>query len=220
MAELDKRGAQDQGGQNLLLPRIRAGSAPLFSTDPRVIESALLATGFANGARETDERFGIVGECREAVASLRAGEIGVVIGVGGNNPRWHSRGWITFDIDPTANADILGDANYLSSFFPSNGLHYILAEFIRMDPKGTDGVGWARLLLESNKVLAPRGKLIIETAHNNLAQSSLPDRDQYLGLMERHGFKAVVEVHESYEHDTHFEQRITYYGEKVRDGFK
>lgn len=163
-------------------------------------------------------------EGRTALRKMPEGKSGIVLGSGGNTPAWKERGWRTLDIDPATQADIVINAEKLSTVVMPASEDFIYAEAIRFDPVGLNGVGWGNLLSESNRVLKKGGILVIRTAHKeNKPTSTLPNRKDYVKWMARHGFNTVVELRPirtvpKPEGGEMKEQVVIYYGQKVADG--
>jgi len=178
----------------------------------------------SQGMREEFAPLKIVDDCREALYAMPGGKEGIVVGSGSNTESWRARGWQTLDIAPGSNADIIHDANWMADILPPESQDYIYAEAIRMDPNGIEGASPARLLNQFNRVLKPGGKLIIETAHfEGIPISTLPDREQYIKLLQDNGFHGIAELGPiSYLNPerTKYQQSVVYYGEKKRSGFK
>jgi SAM-dependent methyltransferase len=177
----------------------------------------------SEGMRGEYEPLTIVDECRDAMRKMPEGHKGIVLGSGDNSSEWRHRGWKTLDIDPMVHADFTADANHLENVLKPASMDYICAEAIRMDPNGIIGVSPARLLHQANMALKPGGKLIIVTAnYGGYTEVTLPEKDKYARLMQRHGFQGVIEVHPRNYHQgdlEKFDQKVVYYGVKKRTGY-
>ncbi len=164
-------------------------------------------------------------EARTVLERMPAGKDGVVVGSGGNSQMWKDRGWRTLDIDERTGADIIIDANRMSSVIMPRSEDYVFAEAIKFDPKAEEGVGYGTLLLEANTVLKNGGILIIESAHKeNKPSSTLPDRHKFVKWMARTGFDTVAELHQILTVKNPNggpdikSQKVIYYGRKVAEG--
>lgn len=176
------------------------------------------------GMRESYKPLDIIDDCREAMARMPRNKVGIVLGSGDNTASWAERGWVTLDIDPKVDPHFALDANYLTDEIPDSSVDYVCAEAIRIDPNGIKGVSPARLLEQANRILKPNGKLIIISANVvGYDTTTLPEVGAYARLLKGHGFQGVIEIHPRNHHQgdlERFDQRVIYYGEKKRSGYK
>ena len=188
--------------------------------EPQIIATDAVSRLNFEGQREKLPFLDIIDGCREALARMPEGKTGIVIGSGRNTNEWKYRGWKTLDKDPVFEPDLACDANLMSETVPPGSQDFIFAECLTFDPFGEKGVVPARLLAEANKVLKTGGKLIIKTAHEEDTSKSkfmtIPDRRRYMYELQKHGFHGISELGKL----EGSMQRVIYWGEKVRDGYK
>ncbi len=168
------------------------------------------------------EELALVNEVRRVMNRMPEGKSGVVLGSGPNTDLWRSRGWKTLDIDQAVGADFTLNANWLEAISLLIGKQdFILVEYIRMDPKGIDGVHWVRLLDQARRILKLGGVVsIISGAFENNPRSTLPQRKWYGNKMAQSGFNAVVEMERKIDDGSgQTEQRVVYHGRKVAETF-
>ncbi len=174
------------------------------------------------GEREIYPPLDIIGRARIALSKMPEGKAGIVLGSGPNTADWKRRGWKTLDIDPSVGADYTANANETEKHVALSSQDFIFVETIVFDRRGRKGVGPGRLLQQANAVLRPGGILVIKSAHAEGAPNrQVPDRHWYAGQLQKHGFQAVVEVHDINEDpaEQYLDQRVVYYGVKVAEGF-
>jgi len=191
--------------------------------EPMEIGSATISRLNSQGERKKMKQLDIIDSCREALNQMPDGKTGVVLGSGQNTEGWKQRGWKTLDIDPADNPDIVYDANHMDQVVAPESLDFIFAEAVRMDVKGREGVSPARLLQQANETLKMGGKIIIKTAHFENIKSELPIRQEYVKLLQAHGFHGVAELGPIIWIDKEqgkYNQQVIYYGEKQQQGFR
>ncbi len=165
-------------------------------------------------------------EARSALNKVDDNRAGLVVGSGDNSTMWKQRGWRTLDIDRNSGADIVADANKMDTVIMPGSLDYIYSENIRFDPQAKKGVGWGKILEQSNRALKKGGILVVCTAHKeNKPTATVPDRKKFSKWMARNGFDTVTEVHRIITTPNPNggpdikQQRVVYYGRKLAEGF-
>lgn len=155
-----------------------------------------------------------------AEVQMPAGESGLVIGSGPHTQEWKKRGWLTLDIEPTDNPDFIQDANTMSTVVHISSQDYVLAEFIRFDNEGIEGISPDNLIKQSHNILKPGGILVVKTGNIlGLISSTLPKKPDLSRLLLDGGFN-VLTVTEPYRRidqpdATIFEQQLVYYAQKT-----
>jgi hypothetical protein len=119
----------------------------------------------------------------------------LVVGAGENTQFWKRKGACTLDVDPTCNPDLVADANIMSEDLgvqKSGPFDIVLAEIIKFDPHGKDGVTMVNLASQTFDVLGNGGILIIETATFDdtkfLGSAKVPTPKDALSILANIGF--------------------------------
>lgn len=166
------------------------------------------------------ERISIVKQGESALKRLPKGSIGLVLGSGPNSARWANKGWMTLDINPYSDAHFIADANQLQNTIPEAYMDYVVAEFIRIDPAGAEGVSPGALMAQANRMLKEKGIFIFQTASITSTESTIPEMTQMMEQLRRHGFMGVVELEDTVIADSGIDRRATYFCQKVRSGYR
>src|SRR3989338_6006020 len=85
------------------------------------------------GTRENNVNLKLVDECRAAIGNMPDGKSGVVVGSGPNTEAWRGRGWQTIDVNPTAGADFVVDANHMVTVLGPKSRDFVCAEYVTFD---------------------------------------------------------------------------------------
>lgn len=176
------------------------------------------------GAADVDPKYRTIQDAIDATNQIPGGKSGIVLGSGPHTDEWREKGWQTLDIDARFNPDLKGDAQTLDELTPPGTNDYVLAEHIRFDPKGVDGVARGALLKQMNLALKDGGVAIVETASiiNGGKGQTTPDQPWFLRLMQAHGFDVISvcgKPTKYFDPDGQevVQRKITYYGRKIHD---
>jgi len=120
----------------------------------------------------------------------------LVVGSGPNTERWRALGCASLDIDPTANPDIVADANHLGESIHPASQEVIVSECLTLDPSGIRGVNLETFLPQAYTSLVRGGKLFFVSA-SSITEPPRPTRtvlapNAFKLLMKNVGFRNIA----------------------------